>query len=142
MRPEIPRIREAGAGVAVVGTGAPHFAKAFRDELGLGDIGILSDESRRAFQLAGFRRGLVPLLRPRAIWNYVRAILAGYAPRKMEGDALQQGGVLGILPGGAVAFSFRSAASGDVPRMEEILAALKKHARAGDRTQPSSPSPP
>jgi hypothetical protein len=33
--------------------------------------------------------------------------------------------VLVILPDGSVAFRFRSAASGDTPRTEDILAALK-----------------
>jgi hypothetical protein len=130
LRPEIPRIHEAGADLAVVGTGAPGFARALRDELGLGDVPVLSDETRRAFQLAGFRRGWIPLLRPRALWKYLRAFLAGYGPRQVQGDALQQGGILIILPGGAVAFSFRSQASGDTPDYEMILGALREHERA------------
>ena len=127
LRPQIPRFREAGADLAVVGTGAPHFAKALQEELDLGGVRVFSDKTRRAFDLAGFRRGLSTLLRPKAVWNYLRAFLSGYAPRELQGDALQQGGVLLILPGGGVAFDFGSEASGDAPLAEDILAAL--HAR-------------
>lgn len=89
--------------------------------------------SRRSFDLAGFRRGLWTLIRPRAVWNYLRAFFSGYAPRKLQGDALQQGGFLVVFPGGDVAFRFLSEASGDAPRVEQILAALHATARAATR---------
>jgi len=130
-RPHIPMIRRAGGDVAVVGTGAPMFAKALQGELGIADVPILSDAEGRAFELAGFRRGILPFLRPRAVWNYLRAFFSGYAPRKVQGDPLRQGGVLVVHPGGKIAFRFQSSAAGDTPPTEDIVEALAHASCAG-----------
>lgn len=133
LRPRIREIRDAGGDLVVVGTGGPSFADAFRLDLGIPDVRILTDETRRAYDLAGFRRGVATLLHPRAIWNYLRAFFSGYAPRSQQGDALQQGGVLVVRPDGRISFRHESRVSGDHPATEAILAAVRAAAGSADR---------
>jgi len=130
LRPQIPRIRQAGGDVAIVGTGAPVFAKALQEELGIPDVPILSDPSGQAFVWAGFRRGILPMLKPRAVWNYLHAFFSGYVSRRVQGDPLQQGGVLVVNPDGTLLFEFRSSAAGDAPEADDIVAALGTGCRA------------
>jgi peroxiredoxin len=125
LRPHLREIRDAGGDLVVVGTGAPHFARAFQEELGLGDVRMISDVDGRAYRLAGFRRGAGTLFSPAAIWNYVSAFLTGYSFRGMQGDGLQQGGVLVIRPGGEVVYRYESRRSGDHPDPSAIVAALR-----------------
>jgi hypothetical protein len=48
----------------------------------------------------------------------------------MQGDALQQGGVLVIAPDGTLVFRFASRVSGDHPEVERVLSAVKEAARS------------
>jgi peroxiredoxin len=130
LRPFLPEIRAAGGDLVVVGTGAPHFARAFQEDLGIADLRVLSDPERRAYALAGFRRGMAALFSPRAIWNYLLAFLAGYTYKGMQGDALQQGGVLVLRPGDEIVFRYESRRAGDHPEPSAIVAALKRRGPA------------
>lgn len=109
----------------LVGSGSPAAAKAFQEDLGLGEIRIFSDPTRRAYELAGFRRGLLTLLRPGAVWNYLRAFLSGHRQKAKQGDALQQGGLLLIKPDGTIPFRQISHASGDHADLDDVLAVLR-----------------
>jgi len=124
LRPLLPAIRQAGGELVIVGTGDPPAAEAFKDDLGIADVQIFTDERRRAFELAGFHRGIRTLLRARAVGNYVRAFLSGHRPKRRQGDAFQQGGVLVVAPDGTILFRYVSRASGDHPDPRDLLAAL------------------
>jgi len=126
LRPYMREIRDAGGDLVVVGTGAPYFAKAFRQDLGISDVDVYIDSARRAYDLAGFRRGVSGLLHPRAIWNYLLAFVSGHRYKGMQGDALQQGGVLVVAPDDGIAFRYVSKMSGDHPEAEQILAAVRE----------------
>lgn len=125
LRPSIARFRDAGAELAVIGTGNAAMAKAFREDAGIPDISVYTDEARKAYGAAGFHRGIWPLLQPRAVSNYIRAFLAGYQSGRLQGDALQQGGVLVINPEGVVLYRHASRSSGDHADVGEILSALR-----------------
>jgi hypothetical protein len=129
LRPYIREIRDAGGDLVVVGTGGSPFAKAFRQDLGIPDVEVYIDSARRAYDLAGFRRSLSSLLHPRAIWNYLRAFVSGHRYKGMQGDALQQGGVLVTAPDDAIAFRYVSKVSGDHPEAQQILAAVREASR-------------
>ena len=129
LRPHIREIRDAGGEFVIVGTGSSVFAKAFRKDLGISEVDVYIDSNRRSYDLAGFRRGISGLLHPRAIWNYLRAFFAGYKYKGMQGDALQQGGVLVVAPDGTIVFRFASRVSGDHPEVESVLAAVREAAR-------------
>jgi len=53
---EYPRVRKAGAELVFVGNGNRHFARAFRDELGI-KAPIYVDTQRGAYAALGMRRG-------------------------------------------------------------------------------------
>jgi len=125
LRPRILEIRAAGGDLVIIGSGSPSSAKAFQDDLGIGDVRVFSDETLRAYERGGFRRGLLTLLRPAAIGNYVRAFLSGHQQKRKQGDALQQGGVMVVHPDGTVLFRHASRSSGDHPPLESIIAAVR-----------------
>jgi peroxiredoxin len=129
-RPHIQEIREAGGDLVVVGTGGPSFAKAFQKDLGISDVEVYIDSARRAYDLAGFRRDVSGLVHPRAVWNYLRAFFSGHRYKGMQGDALQQGGVLVVALDGALVFRFVSKVSGDHPEAEQVVAAVREATRS------------
>jgi hypothetical protein len=125
LRPSVSVIREAGGDVVIVGTGDPSAAQAFQDDVGIPDVDVFSDQGRQAFALAGFHRGIKTLLSPKAIGNYLLAFRDGHRPKRPQGDALQQGGVLVVEPDGSIVFRYISRASGDHPDVRDLLAAVR-----------------
>jgi hypothetical protein len=124
LRPHVGAIREAGGELVIVGNGSPAQALAFRDAHSL-DVPVLADPSLQSYRLAGFKRGLTTLVSPRSLWNYARTLARGYRQSETQGDALQQGGVLVVRPGGELAFRFVSRASGDHAPPARIVAAVR-----------------
>ncbi len=127
MRDRQPEIRSLGAELAIVGNGAPNFAKAFREDFDL-DGPLLVDPELRAYRAAGLRRGRVEILSPRVGLNAVRAISKGFMQTGVQGDPWQLGGVFVIRPDGSLTFRHESAEAGDHPLPTEIVAALDRDA--------------
>ena len=123
MRDRIGDIRARGAELVIVGNGAPHFAAAFREDLGL-DCPLLVDPELRAYRAAGLRRGRVEILSPRLPLHAWRAWRSGNRQAGVQGDAWQLGGVLVIRPGGTLSYRHVSREAGDHPPIDAILAAL------------------
>jgi peroxiredoxin len=130
LQPHIREIRQAGGDLVVVGPGGPPDARAVQKDLGILDVEVYIDSDRRSYDLAGFRRGISALIHPRAIWNYLRAFFAGHKYKGMQGDALQQGGVLVIAIDGTVVLRFMSKVSGDHPEVELVIAAVREASRS------------
>lgn len=124
MRDILPAIREAGADLAVVGNGAPEFARAFRDELGL-DMPLYTDPSRRTYELAGFKRGVFATFSPKGMAHAARAMRKGFRQTARRGDALQLGGVLVVDRSGRILYAHRDNEAGDLAPNEEVLDALR-----------------
>jgi hypothetical protein len=123
LRDREAEIRARGARLVVVGNGAPHFARAFRDEFRL-DFPLLVDPELVAYRAAGLRRGYVELLSPRVPLNALRALAAGARQTGVRGDAFQLGGVFAIRAGGGVAYRHASRAAGDHAPIDDVLRAL------------------
>lgn len=138
MREHAAEIRDAGADLVVVGNGAPEFARAFREDLGLAGP-LLVDPELRAYRAAGLRRGRVEALSPRLPWHALRAWRSGARQTSVQGDPWQLGGVFVIRPDGALLFRHRSAEAGDHPPPEAILAALEPGAQT--LSEEASPLP-
>ncbi len=112
-----------------MGNGAAHFARAFREEFEVpGPIWI--DIERQSYRALGFASGLGSTLRPGVIKNAMRARKAGFDQDSVEGAPMQQGGVMVVLPGGGVAYRYRSAVAGDHPEVEEVIEALEAATQA------------
>ncbi len=124
MRDILPAIHEAGAELVIVGNGAPEFARAFRDELSL-DVPLYTDPSRRTYQLAGFKRGVLATFSPKGMAHAARAMRKGFRQTARRGDALQQGGLLVVDRSGRILFAHRDNEAGDLVSNDEVLAALR-----------------
>lgn len=129
---EYPRIRRAGAELALVGNGTRHFARAFRDEQRI-TCPVYVDTERRAYAALGMKRGMGPLDALRTLKHAARARRAGFRQSEVQGDAWQLGGVLVVQPGGDVVYRHLSGTAGDHPEVEDVLAAVEKLTRASSR---------
>jgi dehydrogenase/reductase SDR family protein 12 len=138
LRDRIDDIRARGAELAIVGNGAAHFARAFREDFGL-DGALLVDPELRAYRAAGLRRGRVELLSPRLPLHALRALRSGARQVAVQGDPWQLGGVFVIRPGGALAYHYASREAGDHPPVDAVLAALDPGAPTLDEDAPERP---
>src|SRR5690348_9374656 len=103
-RPHVDEVKRLGLEVAVIGSGAPHFAKAFIEDLKLGDLPIYSDQSLATYAAAGLHRSFGSILHPMAVVKGLSAIR--YKQKKQMGDATQQGGVLIVRPDGSIPYRY------------------------------------
>jgi hypothetical protein len=122
LRPHFPALRAAGVEVALIGSGGPHFANPFRDSMKL-DVPVYSDPDLHAFQAASFHRSLWSIMRPEVLAKGFGAFRGGHRQRRTQGDALQQGGVLLVMPDGTLGYRHASRYAGDHAAVAEIVAA-------------------
>ena len=125
MRPHAEEFEQAGAKLAVIGNGWPAMAKSWAEHNGFpSSVAVLTDPSRKAYDLAGLKRSVAATLGPRAAMNFLRALRRGFRQGSIKGDAWQQGGALVVRPGGKVVFRHVSSAPGDHASASTLLAAL------------------
>lgn len=127
LKPHFAALKQAGLDVVIIGSGSPHFARAFVADLGLGEpsaggVPVYCDEKRSAYAAASLVRSFGSMIHPGAGLALVRALFACSKPSlAVQGDAQQQGGTFVIRPGGDVLFEYRSRYSGDHPRARELV---------------------
>lgn len=134
LAPRLHELHRLGLTTVLVGNGAPHFIDGFEERHGLGDkkAEIVTDPSLKAFSAAGLERSLVATSGPMALLNYGRARLKGFSNR-IEGDNLQQGGVLVVDRKGRVAYFHRDRRLGDHPPTVDVVDAALRVAAGGQR---------
>ncbi len=125
MRDSLDEIEARGATLVVVGSGKPHHARWFAEDLNY-DGPILADPDLLTYRAAKLRRTYFSLLSPATIAAAMRAFGDGHRQTRTRGDPWQNGGVFVLAPGDRVLFEQRSAAAGDHARVDEILAALDR----------------
>jgi hypothetical protein len=118
------RIEELGARLVFVGSGAPAFAMDFQ-RAHAPDCLVLTDPSGASYAALGAVRGVLSTFSPRVLGSYRRALAAGFRLTETRGDALQQGGVLVVLPPNRVVYRHLSRVPGDHPAPEAVVAALR-----------------
>lgn len=123
-------IERLGAHLVFIGSGAPPFARNFRQEY-VPDCDVYSDPSGRTYEVIGARRGLWSTFSPGAVWAAIRAFRRGFRQGKTQGRALVQGGVVVALPGDRIAWSYLSRHAGDHPTPEAVVAGLRRAVAAG-----------
>jgi AhpC/TSA antioxidant enzyme len=128
LRPHAAEFEQAGGRLAVVGNGWPAMAKSWAAHVGFApSVRVLTDPSRKAYDLAGFKRSAVlTLLNPLSMARFVRANVRGFRQGRMAGDPWQQGGALVVLPSGKVAYRYVSFGPGDHPSPAALVDALKR----------------
>jgi hypothetical protein len=122
LRTRDPDLLAAGARLVFVGTGLPLMAADFARQHA-GPWPVLSDAKKRAFVAAGMRRGLFTVLHWRSVVSALRALRGGFRQGKVQGDPLQQGGVLVLDARGRLLHQQLDVASGDALDLAAILAA-------------------
>ena len=122
-RPHVSSLRDAGVALAVIGSGAPHFARGFKERMQI-DAPIYSDQERAAYRAASMRRGLGHMLHPGQLAKWREA--GKYFRLTLEGDATQQGGVVIVLPDGSVPYRFHNRFPGDHADPETVVSEARK----------------
>lgn len=122
-RPHVDEVKQAGLELAIIGSGAPNFARAFLEDLKVGDLPVYSDQELASFTAAGLHRSLGSILDPRALIKGFSAIK--YKQKRTMGDATQQGGVLIVKPDGSIPYRYVSRFAGDHAKNEAILDAVR-----------------
>ena len=96
-----------------------------REKLAGEPVTILTDPSLKAFELAHLERSVLATVGPSAVRAAWRARKAGYRQVAIEGDKLQQGGMLLVDKSGALAFYHRNDNLGDHADPAEVVAAAR-----------------
>jgi peroxiredoxin len=121
-------IESLGAKLVVVGNGSAMFARMFAEDQKL--LGaVYTDPTRAVYRALGMKDGIKSALKLGALKNAWRAYRAGYRQTSVQGDPLQQGGVLVVGPDGAIAYAYLSETAGDHPPVDEVLDALRTIAK-------------
>lgn len=124
MRSRETELATLGARLLFVGTGSPAQAADF-GRTHAGPHPVFSDRARAAFQAAGLQRGLFATLHWRLLRNAWRAFRAGFRQAKVQGDALQQGGVVVFGTDGRVRHAAADQVGGDELDLDAVLAAVR-----------------
>jgi len=126
LRAHETEFRQAGARLAAIGLGDAGYARAFREESGIG-FPLLIDEDRAAYRAAGLKKAsLLHLLRRDNFAARKRAQAAGHRQRKLGKDPLQLGGSFVFGPGNVDRFGHVSETFGDNAAVEQLLAAVHR----------------
>ena len=125
MRSRVKDFENAGARLAVIGSGGPAMAKAFAERTKLpASMQLLSDPNLESFKLMGLHRSRLLTLNPFSLVLWIRALLKGHRQGRQAGDNWQQGGAVVLARGGEVLFRAASLAPGHHPSPRRLLASL------------------
>lgn len=123
MRGHQAEIEARGGALALIGSGTPAMARAFRAEREL-SCPLLCDPELAAFQAAGLRRSVGATFSLGTLKSGWRAYRGGFRQSSVQGDPWQQGGVFVCAPGDETRYAYVSQSAGDHPDPAEFLAAL------------------
>lgn len=118
-------IEAAGARIVFVGSGLPAMAREFAAQFADG-LPVLSDPTRRVFAAAGMRKGIGTVLGLRFVTNAWRALRGGHRQSRVQGAAMQQGGVLVLAKDGTVVHAQRDGLAGDAIDWQRAIAAIPR----------------
>lgn len=130
MRTRETELAASGATLLFVGSGSPAQAADFAKQHA-GPHLVFSDRARGTFKAAGLRRSLFATLHWRLLRNAWRALRAGFRQSSVQGDALQQGGVLVFGAGGQLRYEQADRAGGDELDLAAVGAAVVAVVRGG-----------
>lgn len=110
--------------IVVIGNGQPNFIEGFRNDTAFqGEV--FTDPSLKTYQLLNFKKGVASLLGLKTIKSAFNALKTGYGQKGIQGDALQQGGVVVIHPVDTPVYFYMNNEAGDHAPLDEILNACK-----------------
>ena len=134
-------IETRGGRLAYVGNGDAQFALEFKQALRL-EAPVYVDATRSTYRALGMRHGLALSVGSAASWkSTLRALRSSFHATVGQGDPWQNGGLLVVRPGGAIAFRHVDESPGDHASIGEVLAALDEPGPAADSAEPSTTAP-
>jgi peroxiredoxin len=133
LAPRLHELTRLGLRVVYVGNGEPRYIEAFveRNAIDPEVVEVITDPSLAAHRALELRRSFGTTYGLHALWNVGRALVSGFRPSTIEGDAYQQGGVLVVDRDGRVAYLHRDQATGDHASTTDVIAAAMRVAAAG-----------
>lgn len=123
MRGRQEAIDARGAELIFIGNGSVAAARSF-GRLHVPGSAVYTDPSLRSYRALGMRRSLAATVGPASVLAAARSTLRGHVQGATRGDALQQGGLFTVAPGGAILYAERNRSAGDRPDIEAALGAL------------------
>lgn len=108
--------------IVIIGNGFPNFIEGFRNDTGYtGDL--FTDPGLKSYQLLNFKKSVSSLLGFKTVKTALHALSTGYMQKGIQGDALQQGGVVVIDSAGAPVYFYANTEAGDHAPIIEIIQA-------------------
>jgi hypothetical protein len=124
LRANEDRFRKRGAALAAVGLGDRAYARAFREEAGIG-FPLLVDDKRQAYEALELKNAnLFHIFRKDNAVARARAKARGHAQHKLGKNPFQLGGSFVFGPGDVDRFAHISETFRDNASMESLLGAL------------------
>lgn len=96
-----------------------------REKLAGEPVTIVTDPSLKVFEAAELERSVLATIGPSAIKGAWKARKAGYRQKRIEGDNIQQGGMLLLDRNGGAAFYHRAEHLGDHADPAAVVAAAR-----------------
>lgn len=133
MRAHERDIREAGANIAAIGLGDRHYARMFREDMGIA-FPLLIDEERKAYAAAELPSASVwGLFSRETAAHRKRARAGGHRQHKLGKNPFQLGGSFVFGPGNADHYAHVSQSTGDNAPIDELLRVLRTIGAASPR---------
>jgi len=133
LMPRTHELHGLGVNVVFVGNGEPRYIDGFIRRHGIVPelVEVLTDPERGAFRAADLERGFWRTFGLRAGFHALRARLMGNRQGSIEGDNLQQGGVLVIERDGTLVYAHADATLGDHANTTDVVDAAMRVAITG-----------
>lgn len=115
------RFEKNGVRLVIIGNGEPGHIPPYRRATGF-DGPIYTDPDKKTYKALNFTRGMGSMLGWKSVKSLMGAVFSGHLSASIQGDSLQQGGVLIAGPGDHIHYLYRDSEAGDHPSVEAVLA--------------------
>lgn len=122
-KPHLSEFAQADAQVLFVGNGKPDSLAKFINKTGLNHLPAeaYTEPTQALHRALGLVNSVASTLSPGAVFNALRAVSRGNFQTSVEGDPLQQGGLLLVNAQGRVVLLHRERQLGDYMKVENVL---------------------
>jgi peroxiredoxin len=130
LMPALAPIAALGVRVVFVGNGKAQYIDGFVERNGVPSelARVVTDPSLRVFDAAGMVRSRMSTFGPKALLHLGRSIARGHKQTSIEGEPLQQGGVIVVAADGTIVYAHADRFAGDHAPTDDVVAAAKRAA--------------
>jgi peroxiredoxin len=120
----LPEIRAAGGQLVLIGHGTPAQALHFQQMKAPGTL-VVTDPDRTSYRTLGAHRSVWGILGPGDFASWRRGRRLGIRSEGLQGDALQLGAAMVVVPPGRVLLLHVNSSLGDHPQVDQLVMALQ-----------------